>query len=68
MDRARWENFLRTLDNPVAPSGWTDFSVRLTDRGIYFCDHSRSQAASVTFRRVIDWVLSEASAATVEDV
>jgi hypothetical protein len=50
-NQEEWERFVARLVNPVA-EGWPSFSVELSDRGIHFCDHGRSEASAVALRRI----------------
>jgi len=66
-DRPAWEEFLRILPNPRSADDWPAFTAEVTDSGLYFCDHGRSEAASAAFRRIIDKALSEGGAVTIEE-
>ena len=65
-DRAAWERFVKRLANPVSGE-WPAFTVELSDRGIYFCDHSQSPAAAVALRRIVDEALSHGDSVLIEE-
>lgn len=65
-DLAAWHSFVERLANPVA-DGWPAFTVELTERGVYFCDHGRSSAAAVALRRIVDEALAYGEAVVVEE-
>jgi hypothetical protein len=62
-----WADFVARLDNPVA-SDWPAFQVELTDRGVYFCDNGRSEAAAVALRRIIDEALLHSDSVTIDEL
>ena len=66
-DRELWEAFVRRLFNPVSAEGWSAFTVELSDRGIYFCDNDRSDAAAIALRRIIDEALKYGKSVAVEE-
>lgn len=68
LDRAAWDAFVERLDNPTSPDGWRAFTVELSERGVYFCDHGRSEAAAMALRRIVDEALSHGEPVVIEDV
>ena len=65
-DRAAWDRFVERLANPLS-DGWPAFTVELSERGVYFCDHGRSEAAAVALRRIVDEALSHGDSVVIEE-
>ena len=66
-DRSAWEAFVGRLHNPTSPQGWQAFTVELSARGVYFCDHNWSDAATVALRRIVDEALSHSDSVVIEE-
>ena len=66
-DRAAWDAFVRRLDNPTSPDGWSAFDITLSDEGVHFCDYGHSPAAALALRQVVDEALSHGEAVTIEE-
>lgn len=60
-----WTAFVARLDNPVV-NGWPAFKFEFSERGVYFCDNGRSEAAAVALRRIIDEALTHGDSVLVE--
>lgn len=67
-DLMDWNVFLSKLENPRSADDWSAFDVRLTDDGIYFCDHGRTPIAAIAIRRIIDKAMSEAESVTIREL
>ena len=65
-DRAAWDRFVERLANPVS-GGRPAFTVELSERGVYFCDHARTEAAAVALRRILDDALSHGDSVVIEE-
>jgi hypothetical protein len=65
-DRLAWDRFVKTLANPSV-NGWSAFTLELSDRGVYFCDHGGSESAAVALRRIIDQALAHGGNVVIEE-
>jgi hypothetical protein len=60
-------SLLESLENPLAEGGWPSFDAKITERGIYFCDHARSPAAAIAFRRIVDAALLQSESVEISE-